>query len=303
MTNSFGLLGLFKFEAFRQDEHGKEIAGTRRTIADWFPNLILDAGLERMGSSSTFLTYCRVGTGSVPPSPIDSGLANLLASTATVTANVYGAQSTAPYFGWRRKTFRFAQGVASGNLSEVGVGWDTGTALFSRALILDSAGAPTTITVGADETLDVTYELRTQPVTAEAGGNIVLAGVSYSWVSKPAYVTNQDQWSVGNNGSTVQPANARAYADSMGAITGGPSGTNVGVVVSRAPYAANSRKSVITISASLIQGNLSGGIKSILVSGAATTLGSYQIEFTPAIPKDDTKTLSLTYDVTWGRQP
>jgi len=303
MNNNLEVKGFFKFEVFRQDENGSEIAGSRRILADWFPNLILNAGLERMGSSTTFLTHCRVGTGSTPPSPLDSGLVSQLASTATVTANVYGAQSTSPYFGWRRKTFRFGQGAAAGNISEVGVGWDAGTLLYSRALILDSYGAPTTISVGIDETLDVTYELRTQPDIVDSTGVVMLAGVPYEWKARPAYVTNQDQWSVSTSGSTVQPVSSRAYTGVIGPVTGGPSGTNAALAVSRAPYSANSLKSVITISASLAQGNLPGGIKSIQVIGGTNSLGSYQIEFTPAIPKDDTKVLTLTYKVSWARQP
>src|SRR5690606_31940294 len=52
-----GLCGRFKLEAERPD-------GQRRLLADWFPNLITNAGLNRIGTSSGWLTACAVGTGS-----------------------------------------------------------------------------------------------------------------------------------------------------------------------------------------------------------------------------------------------
>ena len=62
----------------------------------------------------------------------------------TITDDIYGAQASAPYYGWRRKTFRFAvgSGIANENLNEVGIGWDTieGAYLATRALIVDISG-------------------------------------------------------------------------------------------------------------------------------------------------------------------
>ena len=150
--------GWFKIEATRPD-------GTRRVLADWFPNLILNGGLDRMGANPDYLSWCQVGSGSTAPVAAQTALVNRIAGTSTQQNNVSGAQASAPYYGWYRRTYRFAQGVAAGNLSEVGVGWATSGSLFSRALILDGGGSPTTITVLSDEVLDVTYELRRYPGT------------------------------------------------------------------------------------------------------------------------------------------
>ena len=43
--------GWYKFEAVRPD-------GTKRLLADWFPNLITDAGLERMAGNGDWMRYC-----------------------------------------------------------------------------------------------------------------------------------------------------------------------------------------------------------------------------------------------------
>lgn len=72
---------------------------------------------------------------------------------------------------WVQNTlvFEFPAGRATGNLTEVGVGWTSdgviipnanNNRVFSRALILDASGQPTTLTVLADEILRVTYMLR-----------------------------------------------------------------------------------------------------------------------------------------------
>lgn len=130
--------GWFKFEAISED-------GTRRVLADWFPNLITDQGLNQMGTLATWLNACQVGSGSTVPAVSDTQLVTRVAGTTTIQSTVQGIQSTPPYYASRTRTYRFAAGVATGTLSEVGVG-TTATVgnLYSRALILDGAGNPTT---------------------------------------------------------------------------------------------------------------------------------------------------------------
>lgn len=298
-----GLEGLYRIEAFKRDEQGLEVPGSRRVAADWFPNLILDAGLEYMGSNSNWLQYCRVGTGSTPPNASQTALVSLVGSTNSTTSSVTGAQSSAPYFGWRRNTYRFAEGVATGNLAEVGVGWGASGLLFSRALILDSGGSPTTIQVLADEALDVIYELRFYPPTEDATGSITLDGASHSWTSRASRVTEATPWSGGQQGMIVSPVTGpQAFTGAIGAITGTPSGTATTIAATRATYVANSKKSKITLSANLTQGNLVGGIRSVGVSGNSANFGSYQIEFDPPIPKVNTKVLTLDIEIGWSRR-
>ena len=66
--------GRYKIEAFKGfkilDANGEwtgkvfEFAGSRRLCADWFDNLITNQGLDYIGSSSTWLSACQVGTSS-----------------------------------------------------------------------------------------------------------------------------------------------------------------------------------------------------------------------------------------------
>ena len=286
--------GWFKIEAIRPD-------GTRRVLADWFPNLILNGGLDRMGANSEYLGWCQVGSGSTAPVATQTALVNRIAGTNTHQNSVYGAQASAPYYGWFRRTFRFAQGVAAGNLSEVGVGWATSGSLFSRALILDGGGSPTTITVLSDEVLDVTYELRRYPGTVDLTGTVVLDGVTHDWISRASGVTTNGIWT--ESGPMVLDF-AQSFSGDIGAVTAlFPSGTSRTLSVTPLAYSSGSYTCAATVSAGLNDSNFAGGIRSIVVRSYYARIGSYQIQFDPAIPKDNTKVLSLTIQHSWARRP
>ena len=102
-----GICGRFKIEAIRPD-------GRRRLLADWFPNLITDAGLNLIGTSSAWLAAVRVGTGSTTPNVSDTSMQSLVAGTTTLQAFTSSAASVPPYAGLATITRRFAAGVAAG---------------------------------------------------------------------------------------------------------------------------------------------------------------------------------------------
>lgn len=286
-----GMGGFFKLVATRPD-------GTQRVLADWFPNLILDAGLNRIGSGG-IISYCQVGTGSTAPTNSDVALVNRIGSTASQTVTNTGAQASAPYYGYHRMTFRFAAGVATGNLSEVGVGWASSGSLFSRALILDGGGAPTTITVLADEVLDVTYELRTYPPLVDVTGSVNISGVTYNYTLRASTVQS---WATSNYAASglANAASLSFFTGSIGAITAAPSGTSTtGGSCTWDAYANNSLQRSFNSVSGLTTGNLAGGVKSIAV---ATPLGNYQLEFDVALPKDATRVLNLRLNVSWARR-
>lgn len=286
--------GWFKIEATRPD-------GTRRVLADWFPNLILNGGLDRMGANGDYLNWCQVGSGSTAPVATQTALVNRIAGTNTRQASVEGAQASAPYYGWFRRTYRFAQGVAAGNLSEVGVGWAASGSLFSRALILDGGGSPTTITVLSDEVLDVTYELRRYPGTVDLIGTVVLDGVTHDWVSRAAGVTTEGLWS----GESSMALNyAQSFNSDIGPVTQFKLvGTGGYLSATSLAYSSGIYARGATVSAGLNDSNLSGGIRSIVVGSSGNGCGFYQIQFDPAIPKNNTKVLSLTIQHSWARRP
>lgn len=297
MNIDIGVKGFYNFVVRKANGSVKKDYG-------WQPNLILDSGLNNIGAVYGAGNTCFVGSGSNAPLVSNTALQNPVGSTTSVQSNLQGYSESAPYYGWNRKTFRFRDGSAAGNLSEVGIGSSTAeSTLFSRALILDGAGNPTTITVLGDETLDVTYELRLYPPTADATFNLTLAGTVHACRMRPANV-NSNLWSplylleYGTN----QTGYMVARTGDIGTQLESAGGDYVGQIVGNAlPYSNNSRKRGWKFDAELNDINHELGIKSVVLSLLYDMLGYWQCSFTPPIPKDNTKKLSLTFEISWNR--
>lgn len=302
--------GWFSFSAFRVDSSGNEIPGTRRKPVPPFRNLITNGGLDRMGDNADWMNWCQVGSGSSVPVATDTGLVTRIAGSNTQQAFTTSAQTSAPFYLASVKTFRFAAGVAAGNISEVGIGWASAGSLFSRALIRDGLGNPTTITVLADELLDVTYEFRQYPPSVDSSATINLRGVDYTYTGRAIAVnsfTPGQSWgwvaAGASAGQTTQLSSLRsAYPGPIGSVTANiPSGTpspsdsQTALAYSAGSYA---REHVIFWGNS--SGNIVDGIGAIrLVMG----IGAYQFGFSPKIPKTSDDTLSLTFRHSWARRP
>lgn len=281
-----------------------KLDGTTRDLTEWFPNLITNSGLNGMGANGTFVAGAHVGTGSATPLVTDTALQSFLAGTLTQQSFASGVSGVAPYFGWSRVTFRFGVGAAAGNLTEVGMS-SIGTTggLFSRALILDLFGVPTTVTVLTDEYLDVSYELRCYAPDTTTSYSVVISGVTYAVQTRASRVTTPQAWAPSFTGVDSRPLGGSVFHivtdGGLGVVTASPSGiSDVTVSITRQPYSTNSNHRDFLMSASLDQANLIGGIRS---SEFFTSVGSFQNEFNPKIPKDNTKVLSLLYRVSWAR--
>lgn len=293
-----GIAGRFKIEAV------DTTTGARRELAPWFNNLITDQGLNHIGSSGIG-SFCMVGTGTNTPANTDTTLGSQLAYTVNSTIT-HGGQSSIPYYSWARAVFRFDAGVATGNLSEIGIGISS-TLVFSRTLIKDSGGNPTTITVLPTEALDVTYELRLYPNTTDVPHSTVISGVTYTGVIRPRYATATGE----GNLWTVRMFDTRAslngtspkftvFSGNIGDVLSGPSGDQQSISgsITEDVYSANSKVRTGTVTCGLAECNVSGGIQAVSVN---TTLGSFQIGFSPPIPKDATKVLTLGLSLSWNR--
>lgn len=295
-----GVAGRFKLEAV------DTVTGARRELTPWFNNLITDQGLNQLGVGQLGY-FCMVGTGTATPAVTDTTLGNKIAHTTTTVSATAGGSASAPYYGSYTVVYRFAAGVATGNLTEVGIGYSS-TLVFSRTLIKDGSGNPTTITVLSTEALDVTYEFRLYSPSADVPHSTVIAGVTYTGVVRASSVTafsGNAAWYAGfpfgaTAGSLTGGSSpvAQVYSGTIGAVTGSPTGTNsqINDPVDSA-YSANSMQRTGTVTAPLSTGNV-GGIQAVRI---ATRLGAYQISFSPAIPKDATKVLTLGLTLSWAR--
>ena len=275
-----------------------------------FPNLILDTGLDLFAAGG-YLSRCFVGSGTVAPTVNDTQMGSFIAETSVVFDVIAGCATSAPYYSFARYNYRFAAGAAMGNLSEVGIGNTNGgtRVLLSRALIKDSFGNPTTITLLPDEILEVTYELRHYIPVNDVTGSITFIGNlagTYTYTMRAAGVTTY----VGNNSHGGWNATdlftrkhylgAVATSGALAAITAAPSGGQYssGAVTGPA-YVNGTCTTSLKYTWGVTEGNVPGGIRSIAFS---LGIGRYQIEFNPPIPKTNLDTLSLTFSHSWARK-
>ena len=149
---NLGMSGYFKLCA------RKTTTGAISKETPWMQNHITDAGL-RNWLYSVPLSGCRVGVGTSEPGDSDTGLDSQIAAVTSVDSWTMGSgRNLLESYIFQRIRFRFAQGVAAGDLTELGI--YQGNTLFSRILIKDETGTITPFPVAWDEFLDVTYELR-----------------------------------------------------------------------------------------------------------------------------------------------
>ncbi len=298
------LSGFYNFQIL--DAESKRI----KRETGWFSNLITNHGLDRILRASLIAPYCRVGVGSSAPNVNNLQLDQQIASTSSRVSEVYGATSEPPYYGWYRITYEFGVGGVVGNITEVGVSESaTKSDLFSRALIVDSAGNPTAVAVQADEILQVVYECRAYPNTDDVPFDLQVGNTIHSGVWRPAYITNGNYWGgniLGYRGSGRNSIYLGLHNGAIGPITGYPSGTRAmessgePLRFDGAPYLRTNHKFGLNVA------NLSGGITSALYypfnSSYGGIIGAYQCSFDPPISKDNTRILTLQMQHSWDRR-
>ena len=274
------------------------------TVTDtgWFNNLILNNGLDLLGNRISIGQYCQVGTGTSTPNVSQVTLDTELAYTALTTQG--SATAPAPTYDDNVIfTFEFLQGAVVGVISEVGVGPDFTGNLFSRSLITDSGGSPTTITLTSIDQLTVYYQVTLTPTLTDATGSITLAGNSYAFRTR-LYAIEGFGGLYPFVGSWAVMSNLIAYKDdfALSTITGIPDGTPTDTpngAFYRGAYVDGTYYLDQAFAWNPAEGNDAGGIGGIIVDYVYTT--KFQTLFTPAIPKTNTQTLTLTSRFSWGR--
>lgn len=272
---------------------------TRST--DWMPNLILDQGLLHMGANSNYLNVCSVGSGVSTPQPSNTALQAKLAQSSTVSDVVNGAQAEAPYYAYSRRTFTFTAGSVVGLVGELAVGWGGNAGqLFSRALVRNANGTPQAIPVLADETLRVTYEHRYYPLLTDTTGVLEITGViggQYEYIIRPSMVSTATQWTANNAQNNGTRLSVTAYNGEIGGITEQPSGNRL--TMTGVTGTVSGTTAIFSHSYENAYLNVAGGIRSLMF---AMGNGAWQVQFTPAIPKDSDSSLRLQFSHTWGRR-
>lgn len=288
---SFG--GEFRFRIL--DEFGNVKRET-----DYSANLVTNYGLDTIGNTSVgnFAAFLRIGTGSTAAAYTDTQLVSQSASTSNNVSSTNVNNGGPNYETAVTVTYNFALGAVVGNMAEIGAGTAaTGATLCSRALIVDNVGSPTTITVLASEILQVIYRFTCYPNLVDSTGSVTIGGVSYGYTSRQfsvATVLLINPQSSAFFGTIFTPT---AYNGAISAYTGvGPAGASASFASgAMLAYTAGNYYRDFTLSAALADANVSGGITAIKFTlGSGGGVFQTQIGFGAAIPKDNTKALTIT---------
>lgn len=309
MQANMGMAGEFRVVVKRAD-------GSTKIDTGYQKNLILNQGLDFFGGGDglNMMAYCVIGSGNSQPSytqnKLDTAITGVTGITVSTKYDYDAAQDGNLYKTNTVNKYSFT-GLNNVNVSELGLASAYSNAttyiLCTRALIKDSNGNPTTITVLSGEILQIYYKLWAVFDTTDKTGQINLldgvgGSVAYNWKLRPARVTS-DAYRIagGRLGATgdIYPYFHPADVDLV-AITSVPAeGTLYGFVLN--PYTINSYKLVINFNLTIDQGN-----GSIRVLTLLTSMGSYQIRFGSVaddspITKTNTQTLTVPIEFSWGR--
>lgn len=320
-----GRYRLDKRKVLGENPDGTLILGEPEEVLPWFDNLITDAGMDAMLQiqSTNNLAYCRIGTGNTPPVNGDTQLTAQVGSTQDRQSAVDNYGPSNEYF-YTRVVQRFAAGtIHNKNLAEIGMGSGANSALFSKALLRDSSGNPTTITLLVDEVLDVTYELRLYLTPAEVSGQFTINGVTTTVRVFPA------GWGGTDNNGPWSPSGIRLGAN-LFFNSGYSAETNLGLFESNtdtvaspirqfiAPnsvrqttadaYVPGSFTRTITFAVPLAGGNFPTGIGSIRFNRNISTqdplyagVGQFCMTFNPKINKTNQMTAVFKVGLTIAR--
>ena len=284
-----------------------------------FDNLITNGGLDGLATKglsaggSSLLTYAAVGTGSTAPTNADTTLVSEIAPASTNRTNSNGSvadvltyvSGTPDYYNFVR-TFLFDFTQGNGNLTEIGLftASSSGT-MWTRQLLKDSGGTPTTIVKTSSDQLKVTYTLQLYPLQSDVTGSITISSTSYSYTIRAANVGPTTRYSdffyYGCLGFAM-----KAHSDALAARTSEPSAGSISPTsTSIASYSAGNYYLECTAVWSAATANFGGsGITAFRIwspNGAGSFL--MQMGITGGLPKDTTKQLTLVVRKYWGRYP
>ena len=310
MKANMGMAGEFRVVVKRAD-------GSTKIDTGYQKNLILNQGLDFFGgdNGANMMAYCVIGSGNSQPSytqnKLDTAITGVSGSSnstkldydASRDGNLYKTNSVSKY------SFT---GLNNVNISELGLASTYSNPstyyLCTRALIKDSSGNPTTITVLSGEILEIYYKLWAVFDTTDKTGTLNLldgvgGSVAYNWKLRLAYVTSAAYIYVESRLKNI--SNTGKYSNfntgDLVAITSSPSGTGSNYSFTFGSYTSGSYKLVVSLTLTVDQEN-----KPIRTMTLATSMGSYQIRFGSVandspITKTSTQTLSIPIEVSWGR--
>lgn len=287
-------------------------AGTDKEHLEDFgesPNMLLDGFFERFASGNLSTSTWRmfVGSGTTPVEATQTQLVSQVGSydQMSVTSND-NVKVGSDYIVSSTGVAEWAIGAIVGNISEVGVrlGGLIGSTVDSRALIVDSQGSPTTITVTAEDKLEISYTLKAVIPIEQVVSVHDFAGVQTTCTVERLAALDKGR----NSLSSMLSIADRLHASTNNTLINDPEsnssssseridGSNLSVTSTNLGIGAKRKTFVISTSA----GNLDGGIGGIGIAQAFYDLYHSIARFDPKIPKSETQTLTLHFDLTLTR--
>ena len=311
MDMKFGLSGRYEFYKGTSPDNMRLVGKS--------DNIVTDKGLDGIGERGGIALgqHCAVGSGSNTPDPKDENLSAPFAFTERYDRVNNVNVKELPYFIEHIRTYHFGKGVAAGNISEVGVGYaynsatKSFTTLFSRSQILDSSGAPTTLSILDDEYLDVVYILR---LYFPNDGKDIVERVTASFPDGQREITvtarvcgfmDMSRWDgflYQSGGSPMISAEGGqvVYQGELGPAGSHPDGTPTGIWsnVYTDDYVQGSHK--LGYHYEINPSMYNGPIKSVMVNNKFKM--DMQVGFSEVLNKTNDQTFKLGLTLSWGRR-
>ena len=304
----------------------------------WGKNIITLIGINALLSGSGVAMWTVAGTGNATPSEANTVLASYAGKQTTRPIALVVTRQTNPatelYIKFvERTTFNpGAFGGSAVNIAEAGKTFgqptlgsvNSSTTVFSRGLLVDSGGSPTTISVAPDEYLDIVWEF-TIYVPYDTTGTVSLTidgvptdhtyfvrpirldgipGPGYSWGIPMVGGVGTSALTISNITTTAPESYAKGFALSNTALTT-PAVTPTGAFLeatshSSSAYVANSKQRQYNAVWSLTAGNAPA--PGVTIVTCTLNWPSFQVSYSPPIAKTSAKQLNLSFMLSFANR-
>lgn len=290
-------------------------SGSLRYDTGWFKNLITDFGMDlygaNVGQDGSAIGYCCVGTGASAPNVSDVALVAPLAyqgySSPTGPAYIAGP----PAYLFQSAGWAFPLGSVIGNISEISAGpliSGGGTPLsrvraYSRQLILDSGGIPTTISVTSADQLNTSYQVRLYYDLTDSTTSITISGNSYGGTIRRALTSGAGPTGVigVSSGPNSDWGSTRAYLynGTIGTTSSQPGGSFL--VANTNTLGVYTPGTFTRACDSYWNTTAIGGGTVNSISLGSPCMGFWQANLAPGFTKSGSNTLNINWSMAWAR--
>lgn len=303
---TIGFKGEYAIKVLDKDGNEKEYINNEKTIRSGEPikNALLDTFFQLLHTTDNNLTQgwirCGSGTGAVDHTQ------TTLEQQISLNNGNWPSAGAAPYNTEvegsiikiaNQYKFTFAIGQIEGNISELGAMFTNGSTLHSRALVEDSQGQPATITITRDEQLVIIYKLNAEASVDDVVQNVpvMINGVA----TDTEVICRWAQLSAINiSNIRIPPYMVIGFGELKPALEKLVMAGSATMENSTGQSVPDARRYNSTIAAS--KGNYDRMIE-IAACHYITSVAVTKYQFTPPLPKNADRTLTISLDYSFGR--